>query len=107
MRVGPPAGLTTDRLPPATSTRSASPRRPRDPADPKLMGGPDRVRERYWRRYLPAQLLYQADAAPEASADVVIDNTDPVRPRVAKWPAHPVITGARNGDRQGQAQRRR
>ena len=32
MRVGPPAGLTTDKMPPATSTRSASPRRPREPA---------------------------------------------------------------------------
>jgi hypothetical protein len=26
-------------------------------------------------------------AAPEASADVVIDNTDPARPHVVKWPA--------------------
>jgi hypothetical protein len=32
-------------------------------------------------------LLYRADAAPEAYADVVIDNTDPARPRVTKWPA--------------------
>jgi uridine kinase len=39
------------------------------------------------RRYLPAQDLYRADAAPEASADVVIDNTDPARPHVVKWPA--------------------
>jgi uridine kinase len=51
------------------------------------MGGPDGVRERYRRRYLPAQDLYRADAAPEASADVVIDNTDPARPHVVKWPA--------------------
>ena len=55
--------------------------------DTQLMGGPDRIRERYRRRYLPAQQLYRADAAPEASADVVVDNTDPVRPRVVKWPA--------------------
>ena len=32
---------------------------------------------RSWRRPKP----YRADAAPEASADVIIDNTDPVRPR--------------------------
>jgi uridine kinase len=55
--------------------------------DTQLMGAPDRIRERYRRRYLPAQRLYRADASPEASADVVIDNTDPVRPRVVKWPA--------------------
>jgi uridine kinase len=60
--------------------------------DARLMGGPDRVRERYRRRYLPAQQLYRADAAPEASADVIIDNTDPVRPRVVKWPARPPET---------------
>src|SRR5215467_4313158 len=29
-RVGPPGGLTTDRVPPATSTLSASPRKPRE-----------------------------------------------------------------------------
>lgn len=57
--------------------------------DTPLMGGPVRVRERYQRRYLPAQQLYRADATPETSADVVIDNTDPVRPRVLKWPAQP------------------
>jgi uridine kinase len=55
--------------------------------DGQLMGGPDGVRERYRGRYLPAQDLYRADAAPEASADVVIDNTDPARPHVVKWPA--------------------
>jgi hypothetical protein len=33
-----------------------------------------------------------ADAAPEAPADVIIGNTDPVRPRVVKWPAQPPET---------------
>jgi uridine kinase len=60
--------------------------------DTRLMGGPDRIRERYQRRCLPAQQLYRADAAPEARADVVIDNTDPVRPRVLTWPAQPPET---------------
>jgi uridine kinase len=57
--------------------------------DAPLMGGQDGVRERYRQRYLPAHRLYCADAAPEASADVVLDNTDPARPRVLKWPASP------------------
>jgi uridine kinase len=48
------------------------------------MNGPDGVRERYLRRYLPAQRLYRAEAFPETSADVVIDNTDPARPRVVR-----------------------
>jgi uridine kinase len=43
--------------------------------------------ERYRRRYLPGQRLYQAAAAPQASADVVIDNTDPASPRIRAWPA--------------------
>jgi uridine kinase len=55
--------------------------------DTESMGGPDNVRERYLRRYLPAQQLYRADAAPDSLADVVIDNTNPTRPRVLKWRA--------------------
>ncbi|WP_104530755.1 nucleoside/nucleotide kinase family protein [Wenjunlia vitaminophila] len=55
--------------------------------DAVVMGGPDVVRERYERRYLPGQRLYRGTAAPELAADVVIDNNDPARPRVVKWTA--------------------
>lgn len=55
--------------------------------DADLMGGPATVLERYTQRYLPAQQLYRADAAPELVADVVIHNDDPARPRVGKWPS--------------------
>lgn len=55
--------------------------------DAVVLGGPDVVRERYERRYLPGQRLYRGTAAPELAADVVIDNNDPARPRVVKWTA--------------------
>lgn len=54
--------------------------------DVEALGGPDVVRERYERRYLPGQRLYRVMAEPELAADVVIDNDDPAEPRVAKWP---------------------
>lgn len=55
--------------------------------DVRLFGSPDAVRERYRLRYLPAQQLYRAEASPTLHADVVIDNDDPTRPRLLKWPA--------------------
>jgi uridine kinase len=55
--------------------------------DAELFGDAGIVRERYRRRYLPAQQLYRADAQPAERADVVIDNEDPARPGVLKWPA--------------------
>jgi uridine kinase len=54
--------------------------------DAKVMGGPEAVRERYLHRYLPAQQLYRDDAAPDTSADVALDNTNPAQPRVIRWP---------------------
>ena len=36
------------------------------------------------RRYLDAQEIYRERCAPEKSADVVVDNTDPERPRVVR-----------------------
>jgi uridine kinase len=54
--------------------------------DAELLGGAAEVRERYRRRYLPRQRIYRAAASPESTADVVIDNTDPARPRVLTWP---------------------
>lgn len=54
--------------------------------DAAVLGGPDVVRERYERRCLPGQRLYRMTVEPERAADVVIDNDDPVEPRVVKWP---------------------
>ncbi|HKN98503.1 MAG TPA: uridine kinase [Pseudonocardiaceae bacterium] len=54
--------------------------------DAEAMGGPDAVRERYLRRYLPAQRLYRADAHPEQVADVVVRNDRPAAPVVLRWP---------------------
>jgi uridine kinase len=54
--------------------------------DAAAMGGPDEVRTRYDRRYLPAQRLYRADAHPEQAADVVIRNDRPAAPVVVRWP---------------------
>ena len=50
--------------------------------DGALMG--PSVRERYLRRYLPAQRIYREEARPIERADVVIDNTDPNHPVVLK-----------------------
>jgi uridine kinase len=53
--------------------------------DAGLMGGEDGVRERYARRYLPAQELYRAEADPVGVADVVLGNDDPEHPTVVRW----------------------
>jgi uridine kinase len=50
--------------------------------DAEAMGGIEAVRERYRRRYLPTQELYFSRCAPQETADVVIDNTDLVRPEI-------------------------
>jgi uridine kinase len=42
------------------------------------------MRERYARRYVPAQRRYLAEVRPEERADVVVDNTDPARPRLVR-----------------------
>ncbi len=48
--------------------------------DVDLFGGADAVRERYERRYIPGQMLYISEAAPEEWATVVVDNNDPDEP---------------------------
>lgn len=48
--------------------------------DLELFG--ESVTERYTQRYLPGQALYRAAADPLANADVVVDNSDPQRPRI-------------------------
>ena len=48
--------------------------------DLELFGNADEVRERYERRYIPGQMLYIAESAPEERATVIIDNNDPEEP---------------------------
>ncbi len=48
--------------------------------DLMLFDNVDGVRERYERRYIPGQILYLAEAAPEDHATVVVDNNDPDDP---------------------------
>ena len=40
----------------------------------------------YRQRYLPAQRLYESACAPAERAHVVLDNADPHRPVVLRWP---------------------
>lgn len=44
-------------------------------------GRPDEVERRYRERYEPGQDLYRSEARPEQTADVVVHNDDPRRPR--------------------------
>ena len=48
--------------------------------DVDLFGSAAAVRERYERRYLPAQAHYLATMRPQERADVVLVNTDPAHP---------------------------
>ena len=49
----------------------------------ELLGGPEAVRERYARRYVPGQRLYLDKVRPEQLADLVVLNDDPDRPLIA------------------------
>jgi uridine kinase len=40
------------------------------------------ARERYAARYVPAESRYLEEVRPEASADLVVENTDPAHPRL-------------------------
>ena len=55
--------------------------------DRELMGGVEAVKERYLNRYIPGQELYFSRCAPQEIADVVVDNTDVLEPRVIRLPA--------------------
>lgn len=57
--------------------------------DAEQLGSEANVRDRYERRYLPAQALYRELSSPVERADIVIDNSDPTRPEVVRWPAAP------------------
>ena len=50
--------------------------------DASMFGSGSAARKRYETRYQPGQRLYLAEARPEESANVVIINDDPARPRV-------------------------
>jgi uridine kinase len=52
--------------------------------DRDLFGAEEIVRERYERRYLPAQRAYLEQARPREQADVVVENTRVERPVLAK-----------------------
>lgn len=54
--------------------------------DLALLGGAETVLDRYRRRYLPGQRRYDAAVGPRGLADVVVDNTDPRRPRARRGP---------------------
>src|SRR5439155_24327678 len=51
--------------------------------DAWFLGGEDEAHRRYRERYIPGQRLYVEEAAPELSADAVLDMMDPDSPRVA------------------------
>lgn len=62
------------RIPLATSLERALER------DLALLGSPEAIRERYTRRYHPAQRTYLATTRPMDLADAVVENDDPARP---------------------------
>jgi uridine kinase len=54
--------------------------------DSPLMGGIQEAADRYRRRYLPGQALYEAEVSPTSIANVVVDNTDFEHPMIIKFP---------------------
>ena len=46
------------------------------------LGTPEQVRELYLRRYLAAEFLHQERDDPWSHADLVVDLTDPLAPRM-------------------------
>jgi uridine kinase len=55
--------------------------------DAARMGGRDAARARYEARYFPGETLYLETVHPEQLADVVVENTDPDRPRLDRRPS--------------------
>lgn len=54
--------------------------------DVPRLGSRDEVEARYRARYLPAQAAYLERDRPLEAADVVVENEDPVHPRLLRWP---------------------
>lgn len=50
--------------------------------DHTLFGSAENVKQRCWKRYVPGQRIYLRTCRPKESADIIIDNNDPVKPRV-------------------------
>jgi uridine kinase len=50
--------------------------------DASWLGGEGPARLRYESRYFPGETLYLEEAAPASRADIVVENTDPDRPRL-------------------------
>jgi uridine kinase len=48
--------------------------------DAHLLGGPQAARERYLRRYIPAQQQYLRASSPAELADIIIQNDNPHNP---------------------------
>jgi uridine kinase len=48
------------------------------------------------RRYLDAQQIYRDACRPLETADILVDNTDPARPRIARIPPRLAVV-AQNG----------
>ena len=52
--------------------------------DKELFGSVDEIKQRYLARYIPGQKLYLRTVDPEKKADIVIDNNDPMNPRILR-----------------------
>jgi uridine kinase len=50
--------------------------------DQSLFGSPNEVKERYEKRYIPGQKIYLKSCQPHKRADIVINNNDPINPRI-------------------------
>ncbi len=50
--------------------------------DQVLFGSPEAVQTRYLQRYIPGQRLYFQAVHPQERADVIVENNDPVHPRL-------------------------
>jgi uridine kinase len=54
--------------------------------DQGLFGSAAEAADRYWKRYVPGQRLYLQTCRPKAVADILIDNNDPMNPRLIRFP---------------------
>lgn len=50
--------------------------------DQELFGSSEDVRARYLQRYIPGQKLYFHTVNPQSLADVIVENNDPLQPRL-------------------------
>lgn len=50
--------------------------------DLALFDSAEKTKERYWKRYIPGQRIYLNICQPQERADVIIENNDPMNPRI-------------------------